>query len=35
MEYSAKSVIMTRNVGPIVKITDEEIDELEEAFHLK
>lgn len=35
MEYSAKSVIMTPNVGPIVRITDEEVEEIEVAFGLK
>ena len=35
MEYSAKSVIMTHNVGQIVRITDEEVDEIEVAFGLK
>lgn len=35
MEYSARSVIMTRNVGQIVHISDEEVDELEIAFGIK
>jgi L-fuculose-phosphate aldolase len=35
MEYSAKSVILTHNVGSIIRISDEEVDELEVAFGLK
>ena len=35
MEYSARSVVMTRNVGQIVHISEEEVDELEIAFGIK
>ena len=35
MEYSAKSIIMTHHVGPIVPITEEEVDEIETVFKLK
>ena len=35
MEYSAKSVIDTANIGNIVKISDKEVDEIEVAFNLK
>ena len=33
-EYSAKSVIYTKQLGEIVKITPEEIKEIEVAFNL-
>ncbi len=35
MEYSARSVIDTANIGNIVKISDDEVDEIEVAFKLK
>lgn len=34
LEYSAQSVIDTKNLGKIVKISDDEIREIEEVFHL-
>jgi len=34
LEYSAQSVIDTKNLGKIVKISDAEIQEIEEVFHL-
>ncbi len=34
LEYSAKAVIATRDLGEIVVINDEQVDELEEAFDL-
>ncbi len=33
-EYSAKAIIASKQLGEVVKINDEEIDEIEEAFHL-
>ena len=33
-EYSAKAIIASRQLGEVVAINDEEIDEIEEAFHL-
>ena len=35
LEYSAKAIIAARDIGPIVRISDPEVDEIEEAFHLK
>ncbi len=35
MDYSARSCIDTYNIGKIVKISDEEVEEIEEAFNLK
>ena len=35
MEYSAKSIIDTANIGQIVKISDQEVDDIEVAFNLK
>lgn len=35
MEYSAKSIIDTANIGEIVKISDKEVDDIEVAFNLK
>lgn len=34
-EYSAKAIIASRQLGELVAINDKEIDEIEEAFHLK
>lgn len=33
-EYSAKAIIAARDLGSVVAINDNEIDEIEEAFHL-
>lgn len=35
LEYSAKAIIAARDIGPVVKISDAQVDEIEEAFHLK
>ena len=35
LEYSAAAVIAARDIGEIVLITPEEVDAIEEAFHLK
>ena len=35
MEYSARSVVDTTNIGNIVKISDSEVDEIEVVFNLK
>jgi len=35
MEYSAKSVVYTNTIGNIVKISDDEVDEIEREFNLK
>ena len=34
-EYSAKAIISTKNLGEIVKINDEQVDDLKVAFNLK
>ena len=34
MEYSAKSVVYTHTIGHIVRISDDEVSEIEQAFHL-
>ena len=33
-EYSAKAIIAAKDLGEVVAINDEEIDDIEEAFHL-
>ncbi len=35
MEYSAKAIIATKDIGPLVMISDKEVDDIEEAFNLK
>lgn len=35
LDYSAKALLGVQKVGPVVSITDEEVDEIEVAFHLK
>ena len=35
MESTATSIILSKEVGPIVHITDKEVDDLKVAFHLK
>ncbi len=35
LEYSAKAVIAARDIGEVVMITPEEVDNIETAFHLK
>jgi len=35
LEYSAKAVISANKLGPIIKISEEQVDEIEVAFHLK
>ena len=35
MESTATSMILSKEVGPIVHITDKEVDDLKVAFHLK
>ena len=35
MESTAHSIINTRELGDIVHISEKEVDELKEAFHLK
>ena len=34
-EYSARAIIAARDLGSVVAINDEEIDDIIEAFHLK
>lgn len=33
-EYSAKAIIAARDLGEVVAINDQEIEDIEEAFHL-
>ncbi len=33
-EYSAKAIIAAKDLGDVVKISDKEIDDIEDAFHL-
>ena len=35
MEYSAKAIIAAKDIGPLVMISDKEVDDIEEAFNLK
>lgn len=35
LEYSAKALIAVRDIGPMVMISDDEIKEIERAFHLE
>ena len=35
MEYSAKAIIATKDIGPLQMISDKEVDDIEEAFNLK
>jgi len=35
MEYSAKAIIATKDIGPLVMISDKEVDDIETAFNLK
>lgn len=35
MELTARSIIMTKEIGDIVHITDQEVNDLKAAFHLK
>ena len=34
LEYSAKALIAARDIGPLVKITDEEVKAIRIAFHM-
>lgn len=34
LEYSAKAIVRVRNIGKIVMITDDQVKEIETAFHL-
>lgn len=34
-EYSAKALVFSKNLGKMVAINDDQIDEIKEAFHLK
>lgn len=35
LEYSAKAVIAARDIGPLVMISDRQVKDIEEAFHLE
>ena len=35
LEYSASAMIAARDIGPLVMITDSEVDDIKTAFHLK
>ena len=35
MEYSAKAIIATKDIGPLQMISDKEVDDIETAFNLK
>jgi len=35
MEYSAKAIIATKDIGPLIMISDKEVDDIEVAFNLK
>ena len=34
-EYSAKALVFSKNLGEMVAINEEQIEEIKEAFHLK
>jgi L-fuculose-phosphate aldolase len=34
-EYSAKAIIASKDLGEMVAINQQQIDEIEDAFHLK
>ena len=34
LEYSAKALIAARDIGPLVKITEPEVQAIREAFHM-
>ena len=34
-EYSAKALVFSKNLGTMVPISGEQIDEIKDAFHLK
>ncbi|MBR2572416.1 MAG: class II aldolase/adducin family protein [Clostridia bacterium] len=35
LDYSAKAIIAAKDIGPVVMISDQEVSEIEDAFHLK
>ena len=34
-EYSAKALVFAKNLGDMVPISEEQIEEIKDAFHLK